>query len=89
MKTLTFKYTKKDGSVSDRVLLAMVMPGGDKYAGIDVTDLEPEQAGEFIALTNALHQEYIQKLQEIQARYDVKHNYRQFLASGVSDLTEI
>ena len=44
MKTLTFKYTKKDGSVSERTLLALVIPG-DKYAGIDVSELDPYMAG--------------------------------------------
>lgn len=89
MKTLTFKYTKKDGSVSDRVLLAMVTPGGDKYAGIDVSEIDPEHAENFMQRAQELHKKYIESLQELQAMYDLKHNYRQFLASGVSELTEI
>ena len=88
MKTLNFKYTKKDGSVSERLLLAMTQPT-DKFAGIDVTQLEPNEAAEFIALANTLHSEYLSKLLEIQERYDLKHNYRQFLASGVTNLNEI
>lgn len=88
MKTLTFTYAKKDGSVSSRTLLAMVTPG-DKYAGIDVSELDANEAAEFIALNKVLHTEYLEKLQALQAHYDVKHNYRQFLASGVSNLTEI
>lgn len=88
MKTLTFKYTKKDNSVSERLLLAMVQPT-DKFAGIDVTQLDGNEAAEFIALANTLHSEYLAKMGELQDRFDLKHNYRQFLASGVTNLEEI
>ncbi len=88
MKTLTFKYTKKDNSVSERTLLAMVTPG-DKYAGIDVSELDPYMAGKFMEEAEAAHAEYVAHLTCIQAKYDLVHNYRQFLASGVSELSEI
>ena len=88
MQTLTFKYTKADGSVSERTLLAMVTPT-DKYAGIDVTMMEPQDAAQFAKLAQELHDAYIIRLQQLQAQFDLKHNYRQFLASGVSELTKI
>jgi hypothetical protein len=88
MKTITFKYTKKDGSVSERTLLAMVTPG-DKYAGIDVSELDPYMAGKFMEEAEAAHLDYISKLTQLQAKYDIVHAYRQFLVSGVSELSEI
>ena len=88
MKTLTFKYTKKDGSVSSRTLLAMVTPS-DKYAGTDLSDLDPVMAAQFAATADQLQKEYLQKLVELQNAFDLKHSYRQFLASGVSDINEI
>jgi len=88
MKTLTFTYTKKDGSVSSRTLLAMVTPG-DKYAGIDLSDMDEVEAAEFVAAANLLHQDFLEHMQDLQARFDLKHNYRQFLAGGMSSITEI
>ncbi len=88
MKTLTFKYTKKDGSVSERTLLAMVTPG-DKYAGIDVSELDPYMAGKFMEEAEQAYNDFLNHINSLQTRYDLEHNYRQFLASGVSQLEEI
>lgn len=88
MKTLTFKYTKRDGSVSERTLLAFIQPT-DKYAGIDLSELDPVDAQAFIQEVEDAHNGFLQVLNSIQERYDVVHNYRQFLKDGVSDLTEI
>ena len=88
MKTLTFKYTKKDGSVSERTLLAMVTPG-DKYAGIDVSELYPTEAEDFILEVKKAHEQFLMRLAFLQTKFDINHSYRQFLASGVSQLEEI
>lgn len=89
MKTIFFNYTKKDDSVSVRTLLVMVSPGGDKYAGIDLTSMDPTEAMKFSAKAEKLHEDYINNLQELQALYDLKYNYRQFLVSGMSNIEEI
>ena len=89
MKTLTFTYTKADGSTSERTLLALVTPGGDKFAGIDLSSLEPERAREFVEVAQDLYENYISSLTTLQAEFDLRHNYRQFNESGVSDLVEI
>lgn len=89
MKTLTFTYTKKDGSVSERTLLAMVVPNDKYYAGVDVSELDPVVANEFVKEADSLHKQYLADLQALQTKFDLKHNFRQFLASGVSDVTEI
>lgn len=88
MKTLTFTYTKKDGSVSNRTLLAQVTPT-DKFAGIDLSELDPELAAEFVEDAKYLYADYINELQQLQKKYELQHSYRQFLAPGVSNLTEI
>lgn len=88
MKTLTFKYTKRDGSVSERTLLSFIQPT-DKYAGIDVSELEPETAAEFIAEMLTLESEYKDFQAAIISKYELSHSYRQFLKDGVSELTEI
>jgi hypothetical protein len=88
MKTLTFTYTKKDGSVSDRTLLALVTPG-KMYAGIDLTSISPELGSEFVNRYEELHADFMAEVKELQAEFDLKHNYRQFLEEGMSDIIEI
>lgn len=88
MKTLLFTYTKKDKSVSDRVLLAMGSPT-NKYSGIDLTELDPVVANEFTKAAAELHTKYLKDLQDLQVSFDLKHNYRQFLEEGVSNLEEV
>lgn len=89
MKTITFDYTKKDGSTSERTLLALVTPGGDKYAGIDISELDPKAGAEFVNKYEQLHNEFLEAVKTLQADYDLKHNYRQFLVSGMSNIEEI
>ncbi len=89
MKTITFTYTKPDHSVSERLLLAFVTPGGDKYAGIDISELEPKMAACFIADAEKLHQEYLEDVRRLQKLYDVKYGYKQFLVSRMNNVTEI
>ena len=88
MKTITFSYTKKGGAVSDRTLLALVVPG-DKYAGIDLSELDPADAAAFAKRAKELNQEYIEAMFELQSEFELLHSYRQFLASGMTDVTEI
>jgi len=89
MKTITFDYTKKDGSTSERTLLVMVSPGGDKYAGVDVSELSPVQAAEFVKSAELIHEHYLNALKGLQEEFDLKHSYRQFLVSGMSNIIEI
>lgn len=88
MKTITFTYTKPDKSVSDRTLLATVVPG-NMYAGIDLTSIGPEQGAKFVNEYEKLHNDFIIAVKELQAEYDLKHNYRQFKQELMSDIIEI
>jgi hypothetical protein len=89
MKTFTFTYTKDNGDTSERTLLALVTPGGTMYAGIDLSSMPPEKAQNFAADAANLYDEYLADLKALQVEYDIKHNYRQFKAENISDLTEI
>ena len=91
MKTLTFNYTKKDGSTSERTLLVLAepKPASDKYSGIDITDLDPDMGSEFVTRYESIHEAYLESLKKLQAEFDVKHNFRQFFESGMSDVIEI
>ena len=88
MKTLTFNYRKADGSISERTLLAIVTPG-NKYAGIDLSSVDPVIASDFVNRYEELYADFMAEVKELQAEYDVKHNYRQFNEEGMSDIIEI
>lgn len=88
MKTITFTYTKPDGSVSERTLLVLVSPG-DMYAGIDISPLPPEIGAEFVNRYEQLHADFLAEVASLQDEYDVKHNYRQFKKDRITDLIEI
>lgn len=91
MKTITFDYTKKDGSVSERTMLVLVEPhkATDKYAGIDISEIGPDEGAEFVSRYEMLHEKYLEEVKQLQAEFDVKHNYRQFFESGMSNIIEV
>lgn len=88
MKTITFVYRKPDNSISERTLLALVTPT-DKYAGIDISALSPELGADFVNRYESLSADFMAEVKELQAGFDLKHSYRQFSASGMSDIIEI
>lgn len=88
MKVLTFTYTKPDGSVSDRTLMALVTPG-DKFAGIDLSNIDPSMGAEFFSRYKELYTDFMAEVKELQAEFDLKHNYRQFDAARMTDIIEI
>jgi len=88
MKILTFTYTKKDGSVSSRTLLAMDGPS-DKYSGIDLSELDANEAQAFINSMQELNDQYLEDMRKLQVAAGLRYNYRQFLAAGMSNIEEI
>ncbi len=91
MKTITFTYTKANGDVSDRTLLVLSEPkeATDKYAGIDISQLDPSEGAKFVSEYERMYDEYQANLKVVMAKFDVKHNYRQFIETGMSDVIEI
>lgn len=85
MKLLEFKYTKADGSVSDRALIELVTPT-QFVEGIDVSKMPEDDfalfANELRELKNAQHQATMDLL----AKHDLKHNYRRFSPDKMSDV---
>lgn len=91
MKLISFKYTKpKDGSVSDRLLLALSEPGtSNKYSGIDLSELDPVEAQRFVDASSELYAKYLEDTKVLQNKFDLKFAFKHFLDEGVSDLVEI
>lgn len=89
MKTITFTYEKSDSSISERTLMVLKEPNEKYYAGIDLSELDPTVAAQFVTDYNTLHEEFLAKAVELQKKYDLKYKYRQFLVSGMRDIVEI
>lgn len=87
MKLSTFKYTKADGSSSERVVVVMSEPS--KFvSGIDVSELDDEMQVEFYNQVKELHEKYIQDLNGLEALFDVNYRYRQFKPENMAQLVE-
>lgn len=85
MKIFTFKYTKADGKVSNRVLLPLRQPV-ENYSGIDLSELDDEAIGIFVSTYNKLYDEFQAKVAELTDEYDLKHSYRQFDPAKMSEV---
>lgn len=86
MKLLEFKYTKADGSVSERAVIELVTPT-EFVEGIDVTQMPEDEfalfANEMRELKNAQHEATMALL----AKHDLKHNYRRFTPKQMANIT--
>lgn len=88
MKTLTFKYTKTDGSVSYRTLLVMVSPN-TMYEGLDISELEPAEMADVEIQMNAAYQIYLNEISSIKEEFDIKHSYRRFDPNKMTEINEL
>jgi len=77
MQVISFKYTKADRSVSDRVLAVMVKPN-TMYEGIDISELANDFQAMFVLEMNNAYEDYLAKVEAIKAEHDVVHSYRRF-----------
>jgi hypothetical protein len=85
VQIISFKYTKADGSISNRVLAVMVKPN-TMFEGIDISELEVADQVMFAEDMNSVYNEYLAKLEEIKQNHDVKHNYRRFDPVKMSEI---
>jgi hypothetical protein len=85
MKFVEFRYTKADGSVSDRAIIELVTP--TKYVeGIDVTQMpESDFAAFTVAMSNLKRTQHEQTMQLL-ADFDLKHNYRKFIPEQMTNV---
>ena len=88
MKTLTFKYTKADGSVSYRTLLVMVSPS-TMYEGLDISELESADQAEFESLMSSAYNNYINEINTLKEEFDIKHSYRRFDPKKMTEINEL
>lgn len=85
MKLLTFKYTKPDGAVSNRVFIPVITPN-NMYEGTDVSELEDEQQVFYLAELANLHKEYLENVSKLNKMFDVNYKYRRFDPARMSEV---
>lgn len=83
----SFKYTDAKNRTSDRVLMVHSIPS-TMYSGTDITELDEEQRGLFIAEVDAAKDRYAKELQAIIDNYDLNYKYRQFRSEKMTDVTK-
>lgn len=77
MNIMNFDYTKANGVTSSRVLSPVIVPN-TMYEGFDITELDSEQQGDYIAQIEAAKSDFAAECARIQAAFDVKTMYRRF-----------
>ncbi len=85
MKILSFNYTDVKGKQSHRTLAVSIEPG-DKYAGVDISELLASDIADYSEECDNAKADYLYKLETINRNFDLKHNYRQFTASKMTDI---
>lgn len=88
MKTMTFTYNKDATHQSERVFIPLVAPT-DKYFGIDVSELDEENQSCIAIELESLANKYKRDQEAIMAGYDVKHNYRSFFPSKMTNIVHL
>lgn len=85
MKLLEFNYTKADGTSSSRAVIEVAKPTKN-YEGIDVSQMPEADFAAFVQdYRELVNQQYLAKMALIN-KYDLTHNYRQFVPERMTDL---
>ena len=85
MKLAKFEYTDTKGKTTQREVFVLGMPT-NKLNGIDVSELSEEEQAVFAFEYDMLVEQFHKQVDELKARFDVVHNFRQFLETGIKDL---
>lgn len=86
MKLMEFRYTKPDGTASDRAVIEIASPTKN-YSGLDVSQMPESDFAEFVQeYRELINSQYEAKMALIH-KYDLTHNYRQFVPDRMTDVT--
>jgi hypothetical protein len=86
MKIKEFTYTKPNGEVSQRTVVELVSPT-EHIEGIDVTELDMDSYADFVTQLRELESNLYAQRMALYAQFDLKHNYRRFLPSRMTNIT--
>lgn len=85
MKFAKFKYTDTKGKITNRQVLVIQEPS-DKLLAFDVAELDEVEVAEFAEAYEAAKQAFVAQIEVLKQEYDLKHNFRQFIANKIENL---
>jgi hypothetical protein len=85
MKIKEFTYTKPNGDVSQRTLVELITPT-EHVEGIDISELSMDSYADFVQQLSELEKEIYNKRTELYNQFDLKHNYRRFVPSRMTNV---
>ena len=85
MKIITFKYTKADGTISNRTLAVGAEPS-KLYAGTDLSSLSQEDQAVYAMRVDEAKNKYLDELKALNEVFDLNFNYRQFKPECMTDV---
>lgn len=85
MRLHTFNYTDTKGKTTKRIVYASVVPT-EMLSGTDLSELSMEEQAMYANDRAAIHDEYVEKILELDEKYDLKHRYRQFKKDKIADM---
>lgn len=77
MNIITFKYTKADGTVSNRTLAIGAEPT-KLFAGTDISSLSQEDQAVYAMRVDEAKNKYLEEIKALNDVFDLNFNYRQF-----------
>ena len=86
MKFMQFMYTKSPGDQSERAVLVTQEPT-QLVAGIDVSELPETEFEAFTREMRELKNRQHEEMMLLVAKHDLKHNYRQFTPSKMTNIS--
>jgi hypothetical protein len=85
MKFMQFIYIKSPGDKSERAVVVTQEPT-QLLAGIDVSELPETEFEAFTREMRELKNRQHEEMTELIAKHDLKHNYRQFTPSKMTNV---
>lgn len=86
-KVISFDYEKANGVKSHRVLVVSAEPSRF-FAGTDISELESVDQVLYAQALQALKDNYLEDIAALNDEFDLKHNYRQFDPSRMTNVVE-
>lgn len=83
--TIIFKYSKDGEEARERILFELVSPT-DKYFGVDLTELDIEEQGQFVAEATIIIEQRNAEIALLMEKYDIKHKYRYFYPEKMTNV---
>jgi len=82
---MQFMYTKSNGDTSERALVVTQEPS-QLVSGIDVSELPEVEFEQFTREMRKLKNRQHEEMMLLVAKHDLKHNYRQFTPSKMTNV---